>query len=276
MCVVRILCAAAAACLIVSSASAAPRAELAATQMGSPGMGPYQDDVNAPKQDVAATAPIEQEANQAGGHLASDAALSAAVVEELPEEVVEAKPLQRPEPTLFAHIDLTTQRMTVRDASTGEEYGPWKISSARGGYETPTGTYNVHYTARMHYSRQYHWSPMPYSVFFHRGVATHGTNATGSLGRPASHGCVRLHTGNAKTFYNLVERHGKKLTRVVVHGTPPYTPAVAERTRRRRYQEPSFSPFGFFAAQPPVYQPYGNRKRRSRRQQYGGGNYGAW
>jgi lipoprotein-anchoring transpeptidase ErfK/SrfK len=275
MSVVRVLCAVAAASLIVSSASAEPPTVLAATEMGSPVIGAHQDDASSPTQGIAATAPIEQEALQPGGHLATDTALSAAVVEELPEAVVEGKPLERPEPTLFAHINLTTQSMTVRDASTGEEYGPWKISSARGGYTTPTGTFSVNYTSRMHYSKQYHWSPMPYSVFFNRGVATHGTHATGSLGRPASHGCVRLHTRNAKTFYHLVEKHGKKLTRIVVDGTPPYSPAVAERPARRRYREPSYSPFGFFAAQPPVYQPY-PRKRRARRQQYGGGYYGAW
>ncbi len=112
---------------------------------------------------------------------------------------------------------------------------------------------------------------MPYSVFFNRGVATHGTNATGRLGSPASHGCVRLHTSNAKTFYNLVEKHGKKLTQVKVHGTPPYTPVVAERTQRR-YQQPVFSPFSFFGGPPPSYQP---KRRRHRRQQYGGG-YSAW
>jgi hypothetical protein len=108
-------------------------------------------------------------------------------------------------------------------------------------------------------------------VFFHEGVAVHGTNAIGSLGRPASHGCVRLHPKNAKTFYNLVHKHGEKLTRVVVHGKPPYTPVVAER-RRPRYAQQTFQPF-FFGYDPPAYQP---RKRRVQRQRYGGGNYGAW
>jgi hypothetical protein len=123
----------------------------------------------------------------------------------------------------------------------------------------------------MHYSRQYDWAPMPYAVFFNRGVAVHGTNAIGSLGRPASHGCVRLHPKNAKILYNLVHQHGEKLTRVVVRGKPPYTPVVAER-RRSRYAQPAFQPF-FFAYQAPSDQP---RRRRGPRQRYGGGYYGAW
>jgi len=268
---VRFASVAAATAFLICTASAQTPAVLAATEPGEPAMHSQQPaQPSAESTDVAVTVPVDSEMFRARGHQASDAALPAALVEELPEEMVQAEPLERPEPTLFADIDLTNQRMTVSDA-TGE-LGSWKISSARGGYETPTGTYSVNWTSRMHYSRQYHWSPMPYSVFFNRGVAVHGTNAIGNLGRPASHGCVRAHPKDAKKFYNLVQKHGYKLTKIVVHGTPPYTPVVSER-RRRRYREPSFQPFGFFAAQPPVYQP---RKRRYRRQQYGGGYYGNW
>ncbi|RUY05234.1 L,D-transpeptidase, partial [Mesorhizobium sp. M7A.F.Ca.US.005.03.2.1] len=71
-------------------------------------------------------------------------------------------------------------------------------------------------TARMWYSRKYHMSPMPYSVFFHGGYAIHGTGAVRQLGRPASHGCVRLHTANAATFYSMVREVGFGNTRIVV------------------------------------------------------------
>jgi len=244
---VRVLIAAAAAAVFVSSV-AAEGPTVAATQVA-----------NAP--------PAAQE--QQSGHHASDAALSAAVDEATPEEVEQAAPLEPPPPTLFADIDLTTQTLTVSDAS-GELYR-WPVSSARAGYRTPTGTFTVNWTSRMHYSRQYDWSPMPYAVFFNRGVAVHGTAAVGSLGRPASHGCVRLHTRNAKTFYNLVHKHGTRLTKVVVRGTPPYSPYVAEGRRYR--QQPVFQPFSFFAYDdPPAYQP---RRRRAKRTTYGGG-YSAW
>ena len=68
----------------------------------------------------------------------------------------------------------------------------------------------------MHYSRKYHNSPMPYSVFYHGGYAVHGTNYVSKLGRPASHGCIRLHTANARTFYNLVNQYGRKNTLIRV------------------------------------------------------------
>ncbi len=68
----------------------------------------------------------------------------------------------------------------------------------------------------MWYSRKYDNSPMPYSVFYYGGYAIHGTNYVKRLGRPASHGCIRLQTANAATFYSLVQRHGRADTRIVV------------------------------------------------------------
>lgn len=261
MYVLRVLGAAVALLLIVP-ASAEERVQVAKSEFGDVDVGDQRSEIEA--EDDMQALPGGLDTRELNGHQALDAPLPPAAVAAIPEDVEQAEPLERPEPTLFADINLATQRMTVRD-SEGNEYGPWKISSARGGYTTPTGTYSVNWTSRMHYSKQYHGSPMPYSVFFHRGVATHGTHAVGRLGHPASHGCVRLRTSNAKTFYNLVEKHGKKLTKIVVHGKPPYTPVVRERPRRR-YARPTYQPF-YFGQQPPTYQ------RKKRRRSYGGGYY---
>jgi lipoprotein-anchoring transpeptidase ErfK/SrfK len=56
----------------------------------------------------------------------------------------------------------------------------------------------------MHYSRKYDNAPMPHSIFFKGGYAIHGTNHVGMLGRPASHGCVRLSPANASILYAIV------------------------------------------------------------------------
>src|SRR5262249_43949597 len=112
------------------------------------------------------------------GHQASDTELPAAVEEDAGAATTTA-PLPPPEPTLVRDIDLARQVMTVSD--TNGEIGTWKISSARGGYTTPTGTYTPSWSTRMHYSRQYDWAPMPYAVFFTNGVAVHATNAIGNL-----------------------------------------------------------------------------------------------
>ena len=68
----------------------------------------------------------------------------------------------------------------------------------------------------MWYSRKYDMSPMPHSIFFNGGYAIHGTNYIKSLGKPASHGCVRLHPDNAATLFSLVRASGMANTQVVV------------------------------------------------------------
>ena len=68
----------------------------------------------------------------------------------------------------------------------------------------------------MWYSRKYDMSPMPYSVFYRGGYAIHGTNDVKSLGRPASHGCIRLQTGNAAHSIRLVQQAGRANTRITV------------------------------------------------------------
>ena len=68
----------------------------------------------------------------------------------------------------------------------------------------------------MHYSKKYDNAPMPHAVFFNGGVAVHGTNATGLLGQPASHGCVRLHPQHAAILFDLVQSRPRSGTRIVI------------------------------------------------------------
>ena len=116
---------------------------------------------------------------------------------------------------LVAKIDISSQRMQVY--KNGKLAYTWPVSTGRKGYGTPTGTYSPKGLHRMWYSRKYDNSPMPYSVFFRGGYAIHGTGYVKQLGRPASHGCVRLAPGNARTFYNLVQSAGRSNTRIVLH-----------------------------------------------------------
>ncbi len=114
------------------------------------------------------------------------------------------------ESRVTAHIDLSQQRMKV---FLGENLiHTWSVSTARKGYVTPTGKYQPQFIERMHYSRLYHNSAMPYSIFFKGNFAIHGTRSIRRLGRRASHGCVRLHPKNAKKLYHLVRKYGKANT----------------------------------------------------------------
>jgi len=116
--------------------------------------------------------------------------------------------------SLVAKVDVSTQTMTV--TKEGRVLYRWKVSTARPGYVTPRGSWRPTRMHRMWHSRKYDMSPMPYSVFYHGGFAVHGTSAVKQLGRPASHGCVRLQTANAATFYSLVKQVGPGNTRIMV------------------------------------------------------------
>ena len=113
-----------------------------------------------------------------------------------------------------ARIDLSQQKMRVYQ--NGVVRHVWPISSGRKGYRTPTGNYRPTRMYKEYYSKKYYNSPMPYSIFFRGGYAIHGTNAVKHLGRPASHGCIRLHSKNARTLYNLVRRHGSGNARISI------------------------------------------------------------
>ena len=120
------------------------------------------------------------------------------------------KAIERQIPTLcgdiYVKVDLAKQ---IMDIYKGDKWVySWFISSAADGYVTPTGKYKPYHTAKMHFSKQFYNSPMPYSVFFKDGYAIHGTEYVRSLGYKASHGCVRLHPENAKKLYDLVLKHG--------------------------------------------------------------------
>ncbi len=160
------------------------------------------------------------------------------------EKAAEApKPAPPPEPTLTAKIDLGAQQMVVSE--NGDAKYTWAISSGTEEHPTPRGSFRAQWTAKMWYSKKYDNAPMPNAVFIHDGVAIHATYATGLLGRPASHGCIRLSPANAATFYRLVNKHGTKLTRVSVFGTPKWrSPAVARRDHDepRRYVQREVAP----------------------------------
>ena len=115
--------------------------------------------------------------------------------------------------TIVARIDLSEQRMHVY--VNGVQRYVWAVSTARRGYVTPVGNYRPQRLARMWYSKKYHNSPMPHSIFFRGGYAIHGTYSTRYLGRPASHGCVRLLPSHAATLFSLVSR-SRGSTRIVV------------------------------------------------------------
>ena len=115
---------------------------------------------------------------------------------------------------VVARISISEQKMQVSVA--GRQTYEWKVSTAGKGYVTPTGSWKPYRMHQMWYSKKYDNAPMPHSVFFTGGYAVHATPHVKNLGRPASHGCIRLHPTNAEAFYTLVKTFGQQNTRIVI------------------------------------------------------------
>ena len=100
-------------------------------------------------------------------------------------------------------VVVSKRNQTMSVYEDGELIEQWPVSTARKGYVTPTGTFHPYSYQPMHYSKKYDNAPMPNSIFFSGGYAIHATPHISNLGRPASHGCVRLAPTNALTLYNM-------------------------------------------------------------------------
>src|ERR1039457_2029969 len=119
----------------------------------------------------------------------------------------------RAEARIVVSVDKSQQRMSV--SVNGVTRYVWEVSTGRENFGTPTGVFRPELLERSHFSSKYYNSPMPYSIFFHRGYAIHGSYEISKLGGPASHGCVPLHPSNAATLYGLVSREGMGATTIV-------------------------------------------------------------
>ena len=140
---------------------------------------------------------------------------SISTAEAKPEATSGAKSL-----SVLITIDKTKQKMTVSiDAI--KKY-VWPVSTGRPGYSTPSGTYTATSMNEVWYSKEWDNAPMPHAVFFMTdGHAIHGSYEIKTLGKPVSHGCVRISPKNAATLYALVEKSGLKNTQVMLTGVTP-------------------------------------------------------
>jgi lipoprotein-anchoring transpeptidase ErfK/SrfK len=119
----------------------------------------------------------------------------------------------------------------------------WNVSTGLAGYDTPSGTYIASSMNEIWYSKEWDDAPMPHAIFFtKKGHAIHGTDETKKLGRPASHGCVRLSPENARTLFSLVKENGLENTEIVLSGNTPRLEArVASPGPRKQIRPPKKS-----------------------------------
>ena len=115
-------------------------------------------------------------------------------------------------------ISKSSQQMAVSVDGAPPMY--WTVSTGRDGYTTPSGSFRAIRLEEVYYSKKYDDAPMPNAVFFYGGYAIHGTFEERRLGRPVSHGCVRLSRANAAILFGLVRSHGMSNTRIVITDEP--------------------------------------------------------
>lgn len=139
---------------------------------------------------------------------------------------------------VVVNIDKSKQKMTV--FLDGVEKYVWPVSTGQAGYSTPSGTYTATSMNEIWYSKEWDNAPMPHSIFFRKdGYAIHGTYEVKNLGKPASHGCVRISRENAATLYALVKKIGLKNTEVVLSGVTPGGEYKVAKPEEPRYRQPA-------------------------------------
>jgi peptidoglycan hydrolase-like protein with peptidoglycan-binding domain len=103
---------------------------------------------------------------------------------------------------LQIYVSKTDQTLTVYDGD--ELVATSKVSTGKPGHTTPSGIFSILEKRKYHESNLYSNAPMPFMQrLTWSGIALH----EGKLpGYPASHGCVRLPNGFAKTLFSMTER----------------------------------------------------------------------
>jgi hypothetical protein len=182
---------------------------------------------------------------------------------------------------LLITVDKSAQRMTV--VQNGRQLYQWPVSTGGRGYDTPSGMFKPFRMEIDHTSDEWDNAPMPYSIFFTQtGDAIHGTYEARHLGRPVSHGCVRLSVQHAATLWSLVKREKMANTKVVLTGAirdagpPPVARAPSGRSVAHARPTPLYADDPRYGT-PPQYQPrgdyYGPPQYQAREDYYGQPQY---
>ena len=99
-------------------------------------------------------------------------------------------------------VNLSTQTVTAYSGRTALR--SFRVST--GTWRTPTvvGTFRIYvkYVATRMSGPGYNLPNVPYTMYFYRGYALHGTYWHNNFGTPMSHGCVNLATPDAQWLYN--------------------------------------------------------------------------
>jgi LysM repeat protein len=100
-------------------------------------------------------------------------------------------------------VNLSAQRITAYQGNTAVRSS--LVSTGLPRTPTPTGRFYIQrkYASVAMSGPGYYLPAVPYSMFFYAGYAIHGTYWHSNFGRPMSHGCINLPTGEAAWFYSF-------------------------------------------------------------------------
>jgi LysM repeat protein len=99
-------------------------------------------------------------------------------------------------------VNLSAQQVTAYQGNTPVR--STLASTGLWGTPTPTGQFHIYakYASTLMSGPGYYLPGVPYTMYFYRGYAIHGTYWHSNFGQPMSHGCVNLPTSEAQWFYN--------------------------------------------------------------------------
>jgi peptidoglycan hydrolase-like protein with peptidoglycan-binding domain len=103
---------------------------------------------------------------------------------------------------LQIYVSKTEQTLTVYDGD--QIVATSKVSTGKAGHTTPSGVFSILEKRKYHESNLYSNAPMPFMQrLTWSGIALHEGKVPNY---PASHGCVRLPNGFAKSLFSMTER----------------------------------------------------------------------
>ncbi|MCX7683589.1 MAG: LysM peptidoglycan-binding domain-containing protein [Anaerolineae bacterium] len=99
-------------------------------------------------------------------------------------------------------VDLSAQSLTAYQGNTPVR--STLVSTGLPSTPTPTGRYSIYakYTSTPMSGPGYYFPNVPYTMYFYRGYALHGTYWHSNFGQPMSHGCINLPTSEAEWLFN--------------------------------------------------------------------------
>jgi len=144
---------------------------------------------------------------------------------------------------VVARVSITDQ--TVRVHPEGRLLHAWAVSTATAGKITPTAVHRPEGLSRHHKSRPCDNAPLSFAICRDGDHAIHGTARIGHLGKPASHGCVRLDPHDAEILFAMVKVAGMDGLRVKIVRQPATARSFLLLTQRiYGAAEPTAEPTG--------------------------------